>query len=343
MDILNRLPVRSLLRFKCVSKFWGTLISDPYFKKQHLNHAKKDQNSQKLLISHFYRKDDLFSMYCCPLSPLQWVEDVQKLDCPPISKTGRYVIHCCCDGLVIIQVNVKRPILLLWNPSTRESIVLPDPEIPLVGGSCLGLGYDSTSGDYKILKIHTVENGFEILALKGGRWRNTDKHPLDITNVLMGMRSLAFVHEAFHWIVVIGDYTAVPRRYSLVSFSISNEVYGEIPLLEQVLCSTHDVTFGVSVFEGMLCVYSTSAWQVKEGFKLWVLKDYGIKESWNVLFTIHDPLICHFVSKYKFADGEVLFWFGHLQSHETAFRMSSDHLYHGLKVAFLMESLLQKA
>ncbi|XP_060185742.1 uncharacterized protein LOC132615193 [Lycium barbarum] len=196
-----------------------------------------------------------------------------------------------------------------------ESIVLPDPEIPLVGGSCLGLGYDSTSGDYKIIKIHTEENGFEILALKGGRWRITDKHPLDITNVLMGTRSLAFVHEAFHWIVVIGDYTAVPRRYSLVSFSISNEVYGEIPLPEQV----------------------------KEGFKLWVLKDYGNKESWNVLFTIHDPLICHFVSKYRFADGEVLFWFGHLQSHETAFRMSSDHLYHGLKVAFLMESLLQKA
>lgn len=51
-----------------------------------------------------------------------------------------------------------------------------------------------------------------------------DKHPLDIWNDLSGTRSLAFVHQAFHWIV-IGNYTAVPRKYSLVPFSISNEVY----------------------------------------------------------------------------------------------------------------------
>ncbi|KAK6777514.1 hypothetical protein RDI58_024231 [Solanum bulbocastanum] len=28
VEILNRLPVRSLLRFKCISKFWGTLIDE---------------------------------------------------------------------------------------------------------------------------------------------------------------------------------------------------------------------------------------------------------------------------------------------------------------------------
>ncbi|KAK6783804.1 hypothetical protein RDI58_017258 [Solanum bulbocastanum] len=32
-EIISRLPVRSLLRFKCVSKLWMTLISDPYFRR----------------------------------------------------------------------------------------------------------------------------------------------------------------------------------------------------------------------------------------------------------------------------------------------------------------------
>lgn len=53
---------------------------------------------------------------------------------------------------------------MLWNPSTGESIVLPDPEFPPKGVSCLGLGYDSTSRDYKILKVdEKKENGRKVL------------------------------------------------------------------------------------------------------------------------------------------------------------------------------------
>ncbi|XP_018633710.2 F-box only protein 8-like isoform X1 [Nicotiana tomentosiformis] len=85
-DILSRLTVRSLLRFECVSKFWNTLISKPYFNVKHLNHAKNDQNSQKFLICQKCPKDCIFSMYCCPLSSVQLVEDVQKLDCPSNSR-----------------------------------------------------------------------------------------------------------------------------------------------------------------------------------------------------------------------------------------------------------------
>ncbi|KAK4369703.1 hypothetical protein RND71_009178 [Anisodus tanguticus] len=127
---------------------------------------------------------------------VQLAEDVQKLDYPSSFKPWSFILHCCQDGSVVIEVikitnniDVKNPILLLWNPSTRESIVLPDPAFPLVDGSCLGLGYDSTSGDYKILKIDNKGRSHkapgEILALKGGRWRNIDKHPLDITNMVL--------------------------------------------------------------------------------------------------------------------------------------------------------------
>ena len=39
VDILLRLPIKSLCRFKCISKPWCTLISHPDFVKTHLHRA----------------------------------------------------------------------------------------------------------------------------------------------------------------------------------------------------------------------------------------------------------------------------------------------------------------
>ncbi|XP_059309474.1 putative F-box protein At3g16210 [Lycium ferocissimum] len=238
MEILGRLPMRSLLQFKCVSKYWKALTSDPYFTMKHLNHAKSDRDSKKLIIHQRCPKDGISSMYCCSLSLVQLVENVQKLDCPSASKPRRCAVYCSCSGLVIICVtensNDIRSILMLWNASRRGSVVLPDPQFPLHGYN-LGLGYESTSGDYKILKIRYLVDGRkepgEIFALRSGSWRNIDKHHTGSCSQMCGMDStLAFVNNAFHWI----GYFEVSRTHSLVSFNISNEVYGEIPLPEQI-------------------------------------------------------------------------------------------------------------
>lgn len=214
MDILKRLPVRSLFQFKCVSKFWKTLISDPYFKITHVNHAKNHQNSQKFLISQCCPKDDIYSMYCFPLLLVQPVENVQKLKFPLISRPYRFAMTCSCDGWVIVIVNDNIDgggiIYLLWNPSTGESIVLPRAQLPEKQSSRFGLGYDPTSGDYKILKIHRdLDSPGEILALKSGSWRNIDKHPRGIYPDVEGMHYLSFVNEAFHWIGISGSYSVV--------------------------------------------------------------------------------------------------------------------------------------
>nr|XP_009791134.1 PREDICTED: putative F-box protein At5g15670 [Nicotiana sylvestris] len=135
MDILSILPVRSLLRFKCVSKLWKRLILfEPYFKMKHLDRAKNDQNSRKFLTK-----------------PLQNL------------------------------------LLSRWLVSYWEEFCT------------FGLGYDSTSDDYKILKIDPKARG-EILALKSGSWRKIDQHPSGVYPVLSGMDSLAFVNGAFHWL-----------------------------------------------------------------------------------------------------------------------------------------------
>ncbi|XP_049381474.1 F-box/kelch-repeat protein At3g23880-like [Solanum stenotomum] len=325
-NILSRLPVQSLVRFKCVSKFWTTLISDPYFTKKHLNRAKNDHDSQKLLIYQWGPKDSTFSLYCCPLSPVQQVKDVQKLklDSPSTLKPRSCLIHCCYNGLAIIEIHAKyRAKILLWNPSIRESIVLPPLGCPGDGRSRFGLGYDSSSGEYKIIHMHQNLEGpnypNEILALKDGSWRSIDEHPRANRCWFYASDSLPFIHAAFHWIQVSRNYFVV------ISFNISNEVYGEIPLSEEILSlKAGPDTVGVSVLEGMLCVHSNLFFTGNGTFKVWVLKEYGVKESWMPLLTIvKDTPYVYAAPRHRFADGEVLFWCLNIETRGHTFRTVS--------------------
>ncbi|AES60596.1 F-box and associated interaction domain protein [Medicago truncatula] len=47
LEVLSFLPVRSLIRFRSVSKCWKTLISDPTFVKLHL-HKSQSQTRNSL-------------------------------------------------------------------------------------------------------------------------------------------------------------------------------------------------------------------------------------------------------------------------------------------------------
>ncbi|PHU08710.1 hypothetical protein BC332_20570 [Capsicum chinense] len=181
---------------------------------------------------------------------------------------------------------------MLWNPSTRESILLPQPEFPRQIFYRLGLGYDSTIGDYKILKIdiRSPNEGSkvpgEILTLKSGSWRNIDKFPHGLITWASGIgSSLALVNNAFHWIL-----------------------YSEIPLPEQLSCIKGNIDIGISEVKEMLCAYCTYVPQQQRTFKLWILKNYGVYESWNSLLSIVDHDLVRAIPKYWFADGDVLFW-----------------------------------
>ncbi|KAK4707937.1 hypothetical protein R3W88_028862 [Solanum pinnatisectum] len=257
-------------------------------------------------------KDSMFSLYCCPLSPVQQVKDVQKLklDCPSTLKPRHCLIDCCYNGLAIIEIRDKdRVKLLLWNPSIRESIVVPPLGCPGDGRSRFGLGYDSSSGEYKILHMHQNLDGpnypNEIIALKGGSWRSIDEHPRANRRWIYAMDYLPFIHAAFHWIQVSRNYFVV------FSFNISNKVYGEIPLSEKILSlKPGPDTVGVSVLEGMLCVHSNLFFMVKGTFKVWVLKEY-----------VKDTPYYNASPRYRFVDGEVLFWCVNLKARGHAFRM----------------------
>ncbi|KAH0780690.1 hypothetical protein KY290_000288 [Solanum tuberosum] len=190
-----------------VSKFWKRLISDPYFNMKHQRHHKNDLNSQKLLVT--VHMVTFFSS--SSLSTVQLVEDVQNLDCPTNCIPDHYCnIYGSCNGLVLVDIyNRYDKQLLLWNPSTRESTILPHRDF-------------ISSDDYKILKLGSYDFeqpfSYEILALKSGSWRKIRNYPsricpnkgytLEIEPKFdedHKMEPLSFLNGALHWVGFSGN------------------------------------------------------------------------------------------------------------------------------------------
>ncbi|PHT92082.1 hypothetical protein T459_07195 [Capsicum annuum] len=132
---------------------------------------------------------EMLSVYCKDENFfILW--DTRIFDCPsnsyPENGITGIIAYCSCDGLVLIRIwsdpNAEQSsILVLWNPSTRESVLLPksslsstvDDDIDV--GSTYGLPYDSTSDDYKVLEIDmSGHNNNEILSLKNCSWSIID-------------------------------------------------------------------------------------------------------------------------------------------------------------------------
>ncbi|KAK4711882.1 hypothetical protein R3W88_006395 [Solanum pinnatisectum] len=179
-----------------------------------------------------------------------------------------YKIYGCCDGLFLTGIKHK---YILWNPSTRESALLPSHWDKFFCDYNFGLGYDPTSDDYKVVKIPETnsEAPTEILPLKTGSCRKFYEGYFTIQ--CDNMDYLTLVRGTFHW-----------RRFSLFSFNISNEAFGKLPLF----CDTAEQ--GVTVLGGMLSVNFVCVKEDTIVFDLWIMKEYGKRESWTKAFTMRD-------------------------------------------------------
>ncbi|PHU11227.1 hypothetical protein BC332_18157 [Capsicum chinense] len=104
--------------------------------------------------------------------------------------------------------------------------------------------------------------------------------------------------------------TQCERKIHLVSFDISNEVFGVLPLLEEMFIGVQGLPdIGISLLDGMLCFHITADGDnLSYTFKLWAMKDYGVKESWMVLFTIQAYDLVTVKPRYRFPDGDVLLY-----------------------------------
>ncbi|KAE8687927.1 Detected protein of unknown function [Hibiscus syriacus] len=292
VNILSRLPFTSLLSSKMVCRAWRTLIHDPFLISKHLDAASGNDPSF-ILESNWPIPDQ---RYFIDFSDHSEGEVVVSKKLPAINSpiTPMYSIDSC-NGLLCMHDASRR--VFICNPFTRLCTELPKlVKYPSLVGN-LGFGFDRTTKQYKVIQvvfrrqlrrvgssttstptsISSTQSEVQILTSGTPSWRNLGTIPYRFIH----SKSKALVHGRFHWLTQPNKNNTATL---LISFDLETERFDQIPKPD-CRCGSDKCFRQLMVVRGCL---STTAFHGNYGERLeiWVMKEYGAKESWIKEFSI---------------------------------------------------------
>uniref|UniRef100_A0A7C8ZJK2 F-box domain-containing protein n=1 Tax=Opuntia streptacantha TaxID=393608 RepID=A0A7C8ZJK2_OPUST len=289
LEILVRLPVSSLLRFRCVSRSWCTFITGPTFISAHIHHN-SIANRYRVLVRIFDPEADKKVQYkLCQDN--ESMDEIMAIDSPCVSQINDFFrMVGCVNGLVCLSDDIveETDALILWNPIIRRFLTLPQPNADIVsadmGRYVYGFGFDSLVNDYKVIRIlyHGNQN-FEaselealtaIFRLSRGSWEINSSTSLP----LLDSRQ-AYVHGVIHWLAY---------KSFILGCDASSEKFKKI-MLPTSLQNVNVRNLTIAPWCGLLSIFESGIWSGR--LCLWTMKDYGMEESWVKQFVIEYPAI----------------------------------------------------
>lgn len=281
-DILSRLPITSLIQFKCVCRAWRALAQDPQLVSQYLSYT---TNNDPCVILH------------CDLpirNQLHFVDfaahnedkdKVKRINPPFWPMLPEFDVVGSSNGLLCLSDSLYHDALYIYNPFTTKYLELPKslqyPDQEVV----LGFGFLPKTKEYKVIRIVYYRNGHstyprsrrivypqsevQILSLGSPVWRSLGKASYQLVR---RSSSEALVEGRLHWI-------SRPCRYKpsrrLVSFDLADEQFREVPKPDcggLNRCNYHLVVLRGCLSAAVYCNYGR--------LEIWVMKEYNVKESW---------------------------------------------------------------
>ncbi|XP_058181106.1 F-box/kelch-repeat protein At3g06240-like [Rhododendron vialii] len=237
--ILSRLPVKSLCRFKSVSKSWLAQITDPQFVKSHFNQSMKHNSNHKLIIAPEWghsTDESFYSIdYQAPDHPIAELEMPCKSGVEICGSLNGVIlldiddesgVKICgsLNGVILLDIDDE---LCLWNPSVRIYQTFSQPKCPDDRSDIIyGLGYDSVIGDdFKVVAafspVSEDTSVVHVFSAKLRSWKRIGVFPYCI--YLYGLGCV--LNGAPHWFV-----SGITDMYlHIVCFDVTEEVFKEVP------------------------------------------------------------------------------------------------------------------
>ncbi|KAL3628728.1 hypothetical protein CASFOL_027774 [Castilleja foliolosa] len=236
-NIVTRLPVKSIHRFKAVCKPWCNLFATPKFMKSH--HAQLSQNpkNQSLLIYSFFDEKGGNTMSLCKIEPIE--EKPIHLDHPYPKHLYESDFVGCCNGLVCLAYPMHlHPMpgqwIELWNPALNLSKSVPFQNFYLRGPTLvsIGFGYDDEKDDFKLVRIvHVMDRkrnqgkkaikGVQVYSANSNCWVTIS---VGFQFSVLMTKNQAIVNGNPYWV------GKVEEKNVLVMFDVRKMVFKTVPL-----------------------------------------------------------------------------------------------------------------
>ncbi|CAK8563587.1 unnamed protein product [Lathyrus sativus] len=286
IEILLRLPVKSLLRFKCVCNLWSSLISrDSHFANSHFQLSATTSNPKILLIStstHEFRSIDLETSLS---------DDSASVSFNLPDYFTDFKIKGSCRGFILFCGSFN---IYVWNPSTGLHKQIPFSPF----GSDLdeadyfyGFGYDHSTNDYLVVSMcHPLH--LEYFSLKSNTWKEVEAPHFSYAdmNIYRNQpKGGSLYNGAIHWLASCYD---LPAEF--------NQVIATFNLMERKLSYIHLPQDsdgnrlqlgGLWVYGEFLSIYTKN--YRNDTVEIWVMKEYNVDSSWTRILVLPiDLIIC---------------------------------------------------
>ncbi|PQM37089.1 F-box protein [Prunus yedoensis var. nudiflora] len=303
VQIFCKITTKTLIQCKRVCKSWRCWLADPQFTRDLLS-----RTPASLLVSGFrtptskdtgYFFIDLDRASTLNRASSDVVLKLFSIKPNVQSSRGIHIVGSCNGFLCHELLSEVSNQLYISNPVTGESLTLPEPTNPCrTSPGKYGFGFSPISNVYKVVRIMSPIKGSEeqamVLNVGSGIWRDIggSVNSFGITD------DGIYLNGFLHWI---------GRRRSegsllICAFDIESEHFRELPLPPCSL-DLKKTRVQLGVLKGWLCLIISSRVKIN----VWVMKDYGVKESWTKEHEIRDPLSCFGTEILKFTGkGKVL-------------------------------------
>ncbi|KAK3411387.1 hypothetical protein EUGRSUZ_I00156 [Eucalyptus grandis] len=291
VEILKRLPAGSLLRFRGVCRSWRSTIDDPRFVVLHLNHFALDASNRYLVcVERCGPRQSLCSLFSNEslTPPPKW-----QIEIPFATPSNSYTFVGSCNGLICFKedsIYCDHWSMYLWNLFTRKRKVIPPSgeerkfltSIADISHIAVGFGFGARSSDYKIVRIYPRWKNprVEIYSLGTDSWRSLE---CEIPHI-RGSRLAVFLNGNLHWFAS-----------EFVSFDVAGEVFDKMTLPEEICCVFSVGLVSLAVLNDLLAVLISrlGAGGHHSVCSVWVMRDYGMSESWTNLYTFETGECMH--------------------------------------------------
>ena len=287
-DLLTRVPVKSLIRFRCVSKSWYSSTANPIFITAHFNQAQSlSNNNHNGYLLYESASRELCSVICNSDYTLTHISSFE------IPFSGVKFVGFC-NGIFCLH-KCSNNVLYLWNPSIRKFKMLNTTRLCVPAASenvTIGLAYHSHNNDFKILRIKSYKVQppvAEVYSLSTDSWRWVEI-PFDSLyecgpDRLFGYvisSPCLFLHGALHSIA------KTPHHDFILAFDVNDEIFREIMLPQNYLDGVESHFERLVVFKGSLALFAYGDALDEWGYEpqvsfFWVMREYGVIESWTTL------------------------------------------------------------